>query len=225
MALSKFETIKGLNKHVSFFHVEDRTFTPYGKIIKGYDFHELQTYMEDIEIPQDQNLYIASVANMENTRVKEQIQTAFYGEMSIQIGYCNGPNSTLNGLEYHKGSEINIAVTDLVLLLGKVQDIQDNIYDSNNVTAFFIPKGTAVELYSTTLHFAPCKVNNDGFKTIVILPSGTNEPLKEDLEKRTEEDKLLFMKNKWLLVHPERKQLVSRGAYAGIRGENISIFQ
>ncbi|WP_413783517.1 DUF4867 family protein [Peribacillus muralis] len=224
MRLSKYETLRNLNKHISFFHIEDRTFTPYGNIVTGYDFQELQKYMKEMEIPQDQNIYTPSVAEMENTTVKERIQTAFYGEMPIQIGYCNGPNSTLNGLEYHKGSEINIAVTDLVLLLGKVQDIHDNSYDSTNIEAFFIPKGTAIELYSTTLHFAPCKVNAEGFKTIVILPAGTNEPLKQDMEKTTQEDKLLFMKNKWLLAHPERKQLISKGAYAGIKGDNISIF-
>ncbi|MFJ7755153.1 DUF4867 family protein [Peribacillus muralis] len=224
MTLSKYETLRDLNKHISFFHIDDRTFTPYGNIISGYDFQELQTYMEEMEIPQDQNIYIPSVAEMENTTVKERIQTTFYGEMPVQIGYCNGPNSTLNGLEYHKGSEINIAMTDLVLLLGKVQDIHDNSYDSTNIEAFFIPKGTAIELYSTTLHFAPCKVNDEGFKTIVILPAGTNEPLKQDMEKRTQEDKLLFMKNKWLLAHPKRKQLVNKGACAGIRGDNISIF-
>ncbi|WP_285767035.1 DUF4867 family protein [Peribacillus sp. SI8-4] len=222
--MSKYDIVKDLNKHLSFFHVEDHTFAPYGNIINGYDFQELQAYMKEKEIPQDQNIYIPSVADMENTSVKERIQTGFYGEMPIQIGYCNGPNATLNGLEYHKGSEINIAVTDMVLLLGKVQDIHDNSYDSTNVEAFFIPKGTAIELYSTTLHFAPCKVNDEGFKTIVILPAGTNEPLKQDILKRTQEDKLLFMKNKWLLAHPERKQLVNKGAYAGIRGDNISIF-
>lgn len=222
--MSKYEAIRSLNKHISIFHVEDSRFAPYGKIIIGYNFQELQTYMKEMEIPQDHNIYIPSVSDMENTSVKERIQTAFYGEMPIQIGYCNGPNSTLNGLEYHKGSEINIAVTDMVLLLGRVQDIHDNSYLSPNVEAFFIPKGTAIELYSTTLHFAPCKVNEEGFKTIVILPAGTNEPLNQEIKKRTEEDKLLFMKNKWLIAHPESKKLASKGAYAGINGDNISIF-
>jgi hypothetical protein len=162
---------------------------------------------------------------MENTIIKNQLQEAFYGDMPIQIGYCNGPNSTLNGLEYHKSSEINIAITDMVLLLGKVQDVEDNFFNSNDVIAFFIPKGTAVELYSTTLHFAPCKVNNEGFKTIVILPKGTNDPLLSNIQKRTKEDELLFMKNKWLIAHPEREQLINKGAHPGIKGENIKVYQ
>lgn len=217
--------MKDLNKHVPFYHIEDSKFKPFGKAVNEYDFSELETYMDSLTIPQDQNVYVASVTAMENTIIKSQLQEGFYGDMPIQIGYCNGPNSTLNGLEYHKSSEINIAITDMVLLLGKVQDVEDNFFNSNDVIAFFIPKGTAVELYSTTLHFAPCKVNNEGFKTIVILPKGTNDPLLSNIQKRTKEDELLFMKNKWLIAHPEREQLINKGAHPGIKGENIKVYQ
>lgn len=217
--------MKDLNKHIPFYHIEDSKFKHYGKVINEYDFNELETYMDSLTIPQDQNVYVASVTEMENTIIKNQLQEAFYGEMSIQIGYCNGPNSTLNGLEYHKSSEINIAITDMVLLLGKVQEVENNVFHSSDVIAFFVPKGTAVELYSTTLHFAPCKVNNEGFKTIVILPKGTNDPLSTNIQKRTKEDELLFMKNKWLIAHPEREQLINKGAHPGIKGENIKVYQ
>jgi hypothetical protein len=217
--------MKDLNKHIPFYHIEDSKFKHYGKVINEYDFNELETYMDSLTIPQDQNVYVASVTEMENTIIKNQLQEAFYGEMSIQIGYCNGPNSTLNGLEYHKSSEINIAITDMVLLLGKVQEVENNVFHSNDVIAFFVPKGTAVELYSTTLHFAPCKVNNEGFKTIVILPKGTNDPLSTNIQKRTKEDELLFMKNKWLIAYPEREQLINKGAHPGIKGENIKVYQ
>jgi len=217
--------MKDLNKHIPFYHIEDSKSKHYGKVINEYDFNELETYMDSLTIPQDQNVYVASVTEMENTIIKNQLQEAFYGEMSIQIGYCNGPNSTLNGLEYHKSSEINIAITDMVLLLGKVQEVENNVFHSNDVIAFFVPKGTAVELYSTTLHFAPCKVNNEGFKTIVILPKGTNDPLSTNIQKRTKEDELLFMKNKWLIAHPEREQLINKGAHPGIKGENIKVYQ
>jgi len=196
----------------------------YGKIIEGYAFDELLLYMKNTQIPQDQNDYVASVPEMEQSKVKTQLESSFYGEMPIQIGYCNGANSTLNGLEYHKSSEINVAVTDMVLLLGKLQDIQNNAYHSAQVAAFYIPQGTAIELYGTTLHFAPCKVEEEGFKTVVILPAGTNGPLTHTCEKHTDEDHLLFMKNKWLLVHPEREMLVRRGAHVGIEGENIRIY-
>jgi ureidoglycolate hydrolase len=223
MDLSEFKRLEALNTHVPFYHIEDHRFHTYGKIINQYDFTELQSYMEQTAIPEDGNVYMASVSEMENTKIKEQIQWSLFGGMPIEIGYCNGPNSTLNGLEYHKSSEMNIAMTDLVLLLGRVQDIHKNSYDSKKVEAFFVPKGRAIELYATTLHFAPCKVEDEGFKAIVILPAGTNTPFEQTIEKRTEEDELLFVKNKWLIVHPEREVLVNRGAYPGIIGENIRI--
>ena len=221
--MTTYDRLKHNNKHLLFYHVQDSAFMEYGNIIQGYSFDELLQYMKNKEIPQDQNEYVASVPEMELSVVKIQLESAFYGEIPIQIGYCNGSNSSMNGLEYHKSSEINVAATDLVLLLGKVRDIKENSYKSSQVVAFYIPKGTAIELYSTTLHFAPCKVEEEGFKTVVILPAGTNEPLTQKCKHYRKEDELLFMKNKWLLVHPDREILVSRGAYVGIQGENITI--
>lgn len=219
-----FDQIAKQNSHLSFYQVTDSNFLKYGKVLEGYDFSEIKSYMNDMTgIPEEGNRYIASVEQLEETSVKNLIQTNFYGDMPIQIGYCNGRNSTLNGLEYHKGSEINIAVTDLVLLLGCVQDIKDNTYSVDGIEAFFIPKGTAVELFGTTLHFAPCKVTDEGFKTVVILPAGTNEQLDKEIEKVTPEDKLLFMKNKWLIAHPERTVLIEKGAHGGIKGENLQV--
>jgi len=179
-------------------------------------------YMErETSIPEEGNIYKASVPEMEQLKVMDYLQYGFYGELLIQIGYCNGRNSTLNGLEYHIGSEINIAVTDLILLVGKLQDVLNEKYESKDVDAFFVPKGTALQMYETTLHFAPCKTSAEGFKCIVILPRGTNEPLENDKAKYG--DKLLFARNKWLLAHPERKPLMEKGAWPGITGDNIEV--
>ena len=38
---------------------------------------------------------------------------AVLGCQDAQVGWCAGPNSLLNGLEYHKSSELLVAVTDL----------------------------------------------------------------------------------------------------------------
>ena len=48
----------------------------------------------------------------------KEIEKIFYGELPIQIGYCNGHNELLNAVEYHRSSEINLAATDAVLILG-----------------------------------------------------------------------------------------------------------
>jgi hypothetical protein len=211
-----------LNDRILIRDVQDASFVPYGKIITGYNFSDLTDYMEkETGIPDQGNIYKASVPELEKFTVKQRLADQFYGEMPIEIGYCNGRNSTLNGLEYHIGSEINIAVTDMVLMLGKLQNVKDNKYGSDEVEAFFVPKGTAIQLYETTLHFSPCKTTPEGFKCIVILPRGTNEPLENDNSKHGE--KLLFARNKWLLAHPERKPLIEKGAWPGIIGENIEI--
>jgi len=216
------EKLNQLNPFLNIRIVNNLSFREYGKVITGYDFSEMLSYMEhETTIPGDSNIYKASVPELETFTIYERLSKEFYGEMAIQAGYCNGPNSTLNGLEYHKGSEIDIAVTDLVLLVGRLQDVDDGMYNSDDVEAFFVPKGTAVQLYETTLHFAPCKTRPEGFKCIVILPRGTNEPLEND--RTTYDDKLLFARNKWLLAHPERKPLIDKGAWPGIIGENILI--
>ncbi|MCK9639962.1 MAG: DUF4867 family protein [Prolixibacteraceae bacterium] len=217
-----FSEFAKINDHLLIRDVNDRSFIPYGKIITGYNFSGLMDFMEkETGVPDQGNIYKASVPELEQFPVKERLENVFYGEMPIEIGYCNGKNSTLNGLEYHIGSEINIAVTDMVLMLGKLQNVINNKYKSEEVEAFFVPKGIAIQLYETTLHFSPCKTDPEGFKCIVILPRGTNEPLKNDNAKHGE--KLLFARNKWLLAHPERKPLIEKGAWPGIIGENLEI--
>jgi len=198
-------------------------FKKYGRILTEFDWSEWNETMKQIEIPQEANQYIASDTALEKAKLTGKIQTTLFGGMEIQVGYCNGPNSHLNGLEYHKGSEINIAVTDLILILGHTGDIHKNKYKTENLDIFYLPKGTMIEIYQTTLHFAPCKVNVEGFKCVVILPKGTNEPIDFNKSVITEEDELLFMKNKWLLAHPDRIPLISKGAYPGIIGENFKL--
>lgn len=201
-------------------------FEKYGKIISGYDFNELVQYAEkNTNIPPNGNIYVGSVDDMEGIApLFSFLKNNFYGGMDVQIGYCNGNNSFLNGLEYHKSSEINIAVTDLVLFLARTTEIQNNEINSSLVKAFFLPKGAAVELYQTTMHFAPCKVTNDGFKCIVILPKETNTEISlEEREILTEEDRYLFKRNKWLLVHGDKQDLIAKGAFRGISGENLEI--
>src|SRR5699024_12860421 len=43
--------------------------------------------------------------------------------------------------------------------------------------AFLVPAGTMIEVYATTLHYAPCSAQEKGFRCVVILPKGTNTEL------------------------------------------------
>ena len=101
------ELLEALNvcNDVKIYSVEDAIFSSFGRILKGYDLEELTTFMrEQTQIPEAGNVYVASVEQMEKMQVAEQLRIRMYGGMSIQIGYCNGRNTTYNGFEYHKGS-------------------------------------------------------------------------------------------------------------------------
>ncbi|MBQ9228510.1 MAG: DUF4867 family protein [Eubacterium sp.] len=210
---------------VKIYSVFDEVFLPYGRIVKGYDFTDLLAYMEQqTEIPENGNIYYPSIEAMEKTAVFEKVQNTLYGGIPIQIGYCNGRNTTYNGFEYHKGSEINIAVTDFMLVLGHTWQLQDNRFYVGDETVFFVPKGTAIEMFQTTLHLSPCRTCDGGFKDIVILPRGTNTPLAVKEKNGDPESALLLQKNKWVIAHPEREPLVKQGAFTGLIGENKELY-
>lgn len=214
--------LKKFNPAMEINSIFDNSFKGFGKVIQGYDFSECIKIMENRSIPETGNTYVACDNELMNTTLSTELSNNFYGGSPIQIGYCNGNSNKLNALEYHKCSEIDVAVTDLVLILGDIRDINQNQYLSSLTKAFYVPANTAIELYSTTLHFAPCKVSDNGFKSIIVLTKGTNEPLCKLPIPKNDEDKLLWMQNKWLIAHEESIP-ASKGAFAGIIGYNIEI--
>ena len=200
--------------------VTDVKFKKYGRVVKDVDFKELIEEMKKTPCPEDV-VYVASVPELEALPVFYELVERTYGEMPVQIGYCNGKNKLLNALEYHRSSEIDVAVSDLVLMLGKRADITEDFqYDSANVEAFLVPAGTAVEVFADTLHYAPCNTEESGFRMVVILPKGTNLDLMKKHENATDEEKLLFGTNKWVIAHPDAK---IEGAFNGIIGENLKL--
>lgn len=199
--------------------VTDPAFRKYGQVLEGYDFTGLIKEMKHTPVPEDV-IYVPSVEELEALDIMKDLQNNGYGGLPIQIGYCNGHNKKLNAVEYHRNSEINVAVTDLVLLIGHQQDIEpDHTYDTSKIEAFLVPAGTGIEVYATTLHYAPCHVNEGGFQCVVVLPKGTNTDLTFQTEK-TGEDSLMTAKNKWLIAHEDAK---IAGAFNGLKGENITI--
>ena len=215
---------------VEIYDINSDKFKTYGRIIKGLDVSELVDYMNKYtNIPESGNIYIPSNKALEALEVKKDIEEVIYGGMPIQIGYCNGRNSTYNGFEYHKGSEINIAVSDFMLVLSHIWNIKDNTIRKEDAEVFYIPKGTILEMYQTTLHLSPCKTHDEGFRCIVILPRGTNTALTLNEKDRRnkcidEESILLLQRNKWVLAHPERKPLIDQGAHPGFISENKELY-
>lgn len=204
-------------------NVRDKEFETYGRVIEGYDNTELlEKLIATSPAPEDSVVYVPSDPVLEATPAMKDYADNCYGGMPIQIGYCNGTNTKLNCLEYHRDSEIDIAAEDCVLLLARQQDAAGKSIDTSLVEAFFCPAGTAVELYATTLHYAPCSAKfGEHFRVVIILPRGTNYD-KPDITIKNEEDRRLFASNKWLIAHPDSAE-AGQGAVVAITGENTDI--
>lgn len=201
--------------------VFDECFRSYGRTISSFDVTELcRTLKEQTPIPEG-TAYVPEESCLMETSEAELLEKNIFGGLPIQIGWCNGHNTKLDCLEYHRSSEVNIGATDFILLLGKEEDISEGRYLIKNIQAFRVPAGTVVELYATTLHYAPCQTSKDGFQVCVVLPKGTNGP-KPEMIKISPEDTCLFAANKWLLAHSESKE-ARQGAHIGLMGENIDI--
>ncbi len=196
------------------YRATDSEFCDYGQVL-DIDTDEIVNEAGRISMPASGSVYTASQPEFESLKISSDIRDKYFGELPVQTGYCYGHSNALNALEWHKCSEINIAVTDMILLLGDVRDVKDGRYDSANVKAFLVKKGEAIEVYATTLHFCPIETNADGFGCVVVLIKGTNLPL--DGEPK---DKFLFRKNKWLIAHEDNAALTERGVFPGIYGEN-----
>ena len=211
-----------MEEQMKIYSVTDAEFKPYGKVLGGYDTSALVKALDEkTPLPEGVD-YVMSEACLEYTPLFGALQNNAYGGMPIQIGYCNGHNTKLNCLEYHRDSELNIGSTDFILLLAKADDIENGKLDTSKVKAFKATKGQVVQVYETTLHYAPCSAEKGaGFKVAIVLPKGTNGTV-PNLTPVNEEDKWMTACNKWLLAHAESSEAGS-GAYVGLTGENTDI--
>ena len=208
--------LKELNPDIEFYSVSDSEFRTYGKIL-GLDTEEIVKAAEKFEMP-EAVIYMPSTQEFEELEIAKTIKEEIFGTLPTETGYCYGHSRMLNATEWHTSSEINIAATDLVLILGHLWDIENNKIDSSHFKAFYVPKGTAIEVYATTLHYCPCQVSDAGFRCVVSLPKDTNTALETELL-----DKRITAKNKWLIAHVDNEAKIKQGAVAGITGTNYEI--
>ena len=206
-----------------FYSVYDPEFKPYGQIVDGMadTVQEILNVLKDA--PQGPGVdYVPEYEPLQELPAMVEISEHCYGGMPVQLGWCNGHNTRLNCLEYHRDSEFNLGTEDFILLLAKQDEIADGVLDTAKVRAFRVPAGVLVEVYATTLHYAPCHCDESkGFRVLVALPQGTNTD-KPAIENKSSEDKLLWARNKWLLAHPDSSE-AAQGAHVGLSGENIDI--
>ena len=211
------QKLRGLNPDIKIHSIHDDEFKKYGVVIDT-DATEIVKACDKLGIPKSGTVYIPSVEELENAKGAEDIGLKLFGGLPAQVGICYGHSSFLNGLEYHNSSEINVAATPLVLILGLRYEMEGSEYNSKNVRAFYLEKGDVVEVFATTMHFCPCQVEDGGFSCVVVLPKGTNTDLREKTD-----DKLLFRNNKWIICHDKNEGLINRGVYPGIHGVNYEI--
>ena len=203
--------------------VFDPAFKRYGQVVEGLPdtVSELLEALQKTPLPEGTG-YVPEEPLLQELPAAVEISEHCYGGMPVQLGWCNGHNTRLNCLEYHRDSEFNLGTEDFILLLAKQEEISDGTLDTSKVRAFRVPAGTLVEVYATTLHYAPCHVDADkGFRVLVALPKDTNTE-KPDITPLTAEDKYLWARNKWLRAHPDSAEAAA-GAVAALVGENIDL--
>ena len=203
--------------------VTDPSFAPYGRIVEGYDVAGvLKALKETTPCPAD-TVYFPRLDSLHAAEGAEELGEALFGGMPFQLGCCNGHNTKLNCLEYHRDSEFNLGTEDFILLLAKMEEIgEDGVLDTAKVRAFRVPAGVMVEVYATTLHYAPCHTDPaKGFRVLVALTANTNTDYRPAPGPNAA-DNTLWARDKWLLAHPESSEAAA-GAFAGLRGENIDI--
>ncbi|MCD7838607.1 MAG: DUF4867 family protein [Clostridiales bacterium] len=207
---------------MNIYSVFDAAFKPYGQIHEGFPVEEIMAALAKTPVTGGV-VYTAEDESLQELPATAEVSDNLFGGMPVQMGWCNGYNTKLNCLEYHRDSEFNLGTSDFILLLAKQGQITNGVLDTADVKAFRVPAGVMVEVYATTLHYAPCHTDPvRGFQVLVALPRGTNGPMPEGMNFYGGDDALLWAANKWLLAHPDTDE-AAQGAHIGLRGNNLDI--
>lgn len=205
------------------FSVTDPEFKPYGRVVTGLDTAkaEILAALANTPLPAATD-YVAEDAALQELPAAVEVSEHLFGGMPCQLGWCNGHNTYLNCLEYHRDSEFNLGTEAFILLLAKQDEMENGVLDTAKVRAFRVPAGVLIEVYATTLHYAPCHADPaQGFRVMVALPAGTNTDFRLPGAPNPL-DRQLWARNKWLIAHPDSAP-AAKGAMIGLTGENIDI--
>lgn len=209
---------------MTIYSVNDHEFAPYGRVVTGYEAEAaaiVAALNASTPLPEGTG-YLPEEPALQSLPAAQTLGASLYGGMPFQFGWCNGHNTRLNCLEYHRDSEFNLGTEDFILLLARECELVQGRLDTARVKAFRAPAGVLVEVYGSTLHYAPCHTDPaKGFKVLIALPRGTNTD-KPALPVRGGDDKYLWACNKWLLAHAESSEAAD-GAVVALDGVNIDI--
>ena len=154
---------------MTIYSVNDPLFASYGQVVTGLEDAVAQILPALSEIPLPEGTgYVPTEPKLQNLPAAEVIRDHCFGGMPTELGWCCGDNRKLNCLEYHRDSEFNLSGDDFILLLAKQDEIEEGFLDTSKVKAFLVPAGTLVEVFATTLHYAPCCTDS----TLTAAPHG-----------------------------------------------------
>jgi len=185
------DEIRSKNPGIRILELNHETFRDYGVILDKDVSEAINVYEGIFTPPEAGGEYIASVPELEAVPCIQQIAKDVFGGMPFQAGICIGYCREADAMEYHQCSEALIMVRDCLLVLGKRSDVQDGSYSLKNAEIFFAPKGTALEMFATTLHYMPLHTEGH-LATICLLTRGTNAEIAEPFGLVTAWNKFIY---------------------------------
>ena len=113
------------------YSVNDPEFKPYGRVVTGLETAkaEILAALASTPLPAATD-YVPEDERLQELPAAVEVSEHLFGGMPCQLGWCNGHNTYLNCLEYHRDSEFNLGTEDFVLLLARMEDIEDGKLDT-----------------------------------------------------------------------------------------------
>lgn len=114
--------------------VFDPEFKAYGQIVTGLDetVQEILAALKTTPLPEGVG-YVPTDPDLQELPAAVEVSEHCFGGMPVQLGWCNGHNTRLNCLEYHRDSEFNLGTEDFILLLARQEEIENGLLDTARV--------------------------------------------------------------------------------------------
>lgn len=219
--MSKLEEFRKLNPQYKILTLDDPSFKEYGVLYTNdFNLDDVYRVMEKVQIPETGMKYIPNIPELADTYTMLAVKRDIFGEIPIDAGVTLGHSDTFTAFEYHQCSEVNIMLDDVLMVLGKRETLEEEHFVDPNTEArmFYMPKGTIVELYNDTLHYAPIQITKKGYKVIVAVIHGTNAVLPQGVKSLNPR---VVKRGKFQVVHPSRKDKIAQGYQVGLSGDVI----
>lgn len=215
--MSRIDEFRKANPQYKILSIDDSAFDEYGVIHHFGNLHDVEEVMLTHKIPAEGSEYIASIPELEQTNVIQNIKRDVYADMPIDAGVTIGHADDFTAFEYHQCSELNIMLDDVVMVLGKRQTLEEHgsIDPNREAKMFYVPKDTVIELYNDTLHYAPIQVTKAGYKVVVVVIHGTNAVLPKGVKS---DNPRVVKQGKFQVVHACRKDKIAQGYQVAVIG-------